>query len=148
MRALGREMLKIWNDAMLQQCTQQHHHLTANLLQTAEADASGNGGAHKDWLSDAQDLRAAATEVAGRMGLDWENCEMRSIVLQWGPASFPGNNAGSVPVDAMQWLWADPGDSSVWFPGRSHVLCVLHNPLDHHQICYPFSSDRMSPARH
>eukprot|EP00775_Hariotina_reticulata_P007788 gene7788-7986_t len=58
----------------------------------------------------------ALGEVVGRMSLDWENCEMRSIVLQWGPAHFAGSTAGNMEVDDTRWLWADPGDSNVWFP--------------------------------
>jgi hypothetical protein len=141
MRALGKTMLKTWNEAMLQQCNLQAAANAAAAGACVPSDISSAGGLLD--VTTAEAVRVSAGDVAGHISADWMNCEMRSIQLCWGPELFrssPSNSssgnkrdvedgaraglavAGGGLIDSRGWLWATAGDGTVWFPGGFYGL--------------------------
>lgn len=84
----------------------------------------------------AEALRQSAAELTGRLALDWQNCECRSIELRWASpaevlspqaaeyaaqlAASANGNSGSGGLGAF--LWVRPGNPFTWFPGGSYGI--------------------------
>lgn len=122
MRALGKDMLKTWSDAMLQQCSSNASNDSSAAPVRPDGNATALGTGSLSTALDAQRaelLRSTAGELAGRMSVDWHNCEMRSVQLCWGPGVHHAPDAvGDGDAAGQGWLWAKPGDAAEWFPGE------------------------------